>query len=323
MPLEIKWRRGVAQLHGTVANQRIRESARTRDPEIAENIRAEREARLIKAALYGAENEATFADAAVLYQQEGKRKRYLIPLIRDLGKQRLAAITPGALTSLALKLYPETQYTNSTRNTCVLKPARAVINFAHQHGLCSPMQVQGFYEAKVDRPHGDRAWIDAFRAACDVCYPAAKDPDMIGQRLKTLALMMWVTAARIGECIVLEPGHLDLDAKRGVGPPSKNGDPRIYYLTDELVHELRLLRPTCINYGRGPERVFGWARHALAQGRGEGWAAQAHPARGWAPRVRNRDGCPAGHGREDRRRHRQLEGRDRPAKALRSLGGPG
>lgn len=49
MPLKIVWRHGVAHLHGTVGRQRIRRSAKTRDPELAERIRAETEARLVKA----------------------------------------------------------------------------------------------------------------------------------------------------------------------------------------------------------------------------------------------------------------------------------
>ena len=249
MPLKVVWRDGFAHLHGTVAGKRVRRSAKTRDAEVAERIRAETESRLIKVDLYGPENEATFAEACYRYLDEGKRRRYLAPLIRHLGRQRLAAITPGALTSLAVKLYPMERYTNSTRNTCVLKPARAVINFAHQHGLCPPMKVKAFYEAQVDRPAGDRAWIDAFMAACT-------DEE---RRLRVLCLFMWVTGARIGECIKLEPDHLDLDAKRGVGPPTKNGDPRTYYLTDELVRELRTLPPRRVHYGRGSELVFGWS----------------------------------------------------------------
>jgi integrase len=68
-----------------------------------------------------------------------------------------------------------------------------------------------------------------------------------------------VTGARIGECIKLTPENLDLDLKRGVGPPAKNGDPRIYYLTDELVRELRLLVPRRTHYGHGELKVFPWS----------------------------------------------------------------
>jgi integrase len=249
MSLAVVWRNGIAYLHGTVAGRRIRESTRTRDPKLAEVIRAEREARLVRASLYGPEKEATFADAALLYQGAGKRRRYLAPLIRELGKHRLADITPGALESLALKLYPlEYGFANSTRNTNVLKPARAVINYAHRHGLCPHIRVTGFQEVRVERPAGDRAWIDAARSATG-------DP-----RMKALLLFLWVTAARKSEPILLRPVDLELDNKIARSRlPTKNGQHRIYYLTDELVAELRALKPRRIHYGRGELRVFGWA----------------------------------------------------------------
>lgn len=266
MPLKVVWRDGFAHLHGTIAGQRIRESARTRDEKIAEHVRAEREARLTKASIYGADNEATFADACVLYLKEGKRRRYTVPLIKAFGHRRLATIKPGELRAFATKIYPEAK--NSTRNTCVLKPARAIMNFASEHGLCAPMRVKGFYEAAVERPAADRAWIDAFMAA-------ATD-----RRLRVLCLFMWVTGERIGACMKLEPKHFDLDNKRGVGPPGKNGDPAIYYLTDELVREMRLLPPRRINYGRGPERIFGWADK---QGPDKPWRATC--ARAGIPRL--------------------------------------
>src|SRR5688500_9996478 len=101
MPLHIVWRGGIAQLHGTVAGQRVRRSAKTRNPGLAEQIRIETEARLLRAALYGVEAEATFADACVLYMQAGRPKRYLAPLIRRLGRRRLASIKPGDLKAVA------------------------------------------------------------------------------------------------------------------------------------------------------------------------------------------------------------------------------
>ena len=113
--------------------------------------------------------------------------------------------------------------------------------------MCAPLRIKNYYEAPVERPAADRAWIDAFRQRAD------------DHRLSVLALFMFVTAARIGEAIKLGPEHLELEKKRIVGPSGKNGDPCIYYLTDELVQEFRLLRPERIFYGEGPWRLFGWA----------------------------------------------------------------
>lgn len=245
MPLHIHWRDGIAYLHGTIGTQRIRRSARTRDPEIAERIRSETEARLVKAELYGAENEATFADAARAYLKAGKSARYTAVLIRALGKRRIASIKPGELKALAQQLYPNAK--GATRNRSVLIPARAIINYGNEIGLCGPMRVKGFYCPQVERPAADRAWVDSFMAA-------SKD-----RRLRVLCLLMYVTAARLGECIKFEPKHLDLDNKRIVGPETKNGDFGIYYLTDELVRELRMITPKHTHYGKGTVRLFGWA----------------------------------------------------------------
>jgi integrase len=262
MPLEVVWRDGVAYLHGTVEGQRIRRSAKTRDPEIAEHVRIETEARLMRAALYGPEAEATFADACVLYLSAGKPTRYVTPLLKRFGKRRLATIKPGDLKAAALALYPGASA--ATRNRSVLKPARAIINFASEAGLCPPMRVKGYYEPMVERPAADRAWIDRFMAHA------------LNQRLRVLCLFMYVTGARVGECIGLGPEHLDLDNKRAVGPPGKNGDPCIYHLTDQLVHELRQLPPRRIHYGCGPARIFGWAGN---QGPMAGWRMTCKRAR--------------------------------------------
>jgi hypothetical protein len=114
--LTIVWRNGIAQLHGTPPGQpRIRKSLRTRDPDQAEQYRVAEEARLARAAIYGAEQETTFAQAAVLYQEDkGPGQRYLRPIIEHFGDRRIATIKPGEIRALAKQLYPNAKA--STRN---------------------------------------------------------------------------------------------------------------------------------------------------------------------------------------------------------------
>jgi integrase len=92
----------------------------------------------------------------------------------------------------------------------------------------------------------DRAWIDGFRAKAS-------------QRLGALALFMYTTGARLGDAVKLEPKHVDLDAKMTV-LKTKNGDERIFYLTDEMVEVLGPLPPR-----KG--RVFGYTHNS-----GVNWA---------------------------------------------------
>jgi len=187
--------------------------------------------------------------------------------------------------ALALELYPDAK--GSTRNRSVIKPVRAIINFAADRGLCSPIKIKRFQEAKVSKKAGNRAWIEAFMAHA------------VNPRVRVLALFMWVTGARLGECIALEPQHLDLDNKRANAGKTKNGDPRVYYLTDELVRELRLLPPRRVKYGRGPLRVFGYADN---HGPDEPWRETCQ--RAGIPYLTRHEAGRHSHGTETIVRHR-------------------
>jgi integrase len=214
---------------GTVSNRRIRRSLKTRDRASAEILVSALEARLVRESVYGAENETTFADAALRYLADGRRRRYAAQLIRALGRRRLSTIKPGDIKQLAVELYPHAK--PSTRNVSVIRPASAIINHAAELGLCAPIKIKGFAEAKVIRHAVDRAWIDAFRARASL-------------RLGALALFMFTTGARLGDGVALAPEHVDLEAKRAALPRGKNGDPRVFYLTDD----------------RGAERIAATAR---------------------------------------------------------------
>lgn len=259
--LRLHQRGGIFHIRGTVAGRRIRQSTGTRDRETAERIRAETESRAHRQSLYGASHETTFADAALIYQQAGKPRRYLAPLIRKLGKRRIESITPGEIKMLAKQLYPDAKA--ATWNRSVLKPARAVINHAADMGLCHPIKIKRFPEQAVVRHAVDRAWIDAFRAGAHECLK----PDL-AQRIATLALLMFQTGARLGEAVKLEPDHLLLDQGIAILPGriTKTGADRVLYLTRELTDELRMLPPRRTHWGRGPATVFGWAHTTPVRG---------------------------------------------------------
>jgi len=251
--LRLHIRGGIYHIRGTVAGRRIRESTGTRDQETAERIRVETEARAHRVHLYGAQQEATFADAALIYQQAGKPGRYLVPIILKLGKRRLDTITAGELKALARTLYPGAKH--STLNRSVIKPARAVINFAAESGMCHPIRVKRFKEASVIRHAVDRDWIDAFRSGAQSCLRAD-----VADRISAAALLMFTTGMRLGEVVALAPGHLDLAHRRIELPTTitKTDEPRIVWLTQEVADELARLPAKLTHYGRGRPSVFGW-----------------------------------------------------------------
>jgi hypothetical protein len=171
---------GVYYLTGTINGRRIRQSLETRDSEVARRRGAEEQGRIERTELYGPEQEATFADACILYldpdeNPEVPERHFLEPIIKEIGKHRLAKITPNAVKALAPKLYPGAK--PQTWNRQVIKPVRAVINLAHENGMCSPIRIKGFQEKdKKPRRAIDRVWIDAFMKAAI----QANQPRLVG-----------------------------------------------------------------------------------------------------------------------------------------------
>jgi hypothetical protein len=164
MPLKIIWREGVAYIHGSINAKRIRKSLGTRDPKIAAARKAEEEARLQRAAIYGVEHEATFAEACIQYlEHQAPARHYLTPILKELGNVKLANIRAGQVRALAKKLYPGCK--PQTWNRQVIAPISAVMNHAHDLGLCPPIRIKRFApQDETIKRAIDREWIDRFRA---------------------------------------------------------------------------------------------------------------------------------------------------------------
>lgn len=266
MPLKITWRNGFAYLSGTVNGQRIRKSLGTSDPRSAEEERAAQEAKLRRIALYGPEAEATFGDAVLEWRKLGKKERgnskiadLLIPIVKSIGKYKLRDIKPAMVKTLAKRLYPDVK--PQTLNRYVLVPVSAVINNAHEHGLCHPIKIKRFKaEDARKRVAVDRAWIDRFRVAALEHY--SDDYEGLGQRIGAYALFMFTTAARPIEAVALTRECFSFADRVGRSRyPTKNGEYREYYLTEEVAAELASLPAVSIAKGRhaGELRLFGWS----------------------------------------------------------------
>jgi integrase len=232
-------------LSGTVAGVRIRESTGTDQRRVAEEVRAKREAELIREHHFGAGQKITIGQAVHVYLDAGHSGRFLTPIIEAIGERRIADLTPGEIRDLAVRLYPEAKA--STRNRQVIAPVVAVVNCAADRGLCQPLRVKRFKEAKVQTTSVDRDWIDTFRAAASNDW------------IRALALFMFTSGARLGEALSLTPSDVDLRGRAARVRRTKNGDPHDYLLTPEMAEELAGLEP---RYGR----VFGYTqrRHLYA-----------------------------------------------------------
>jgi integrase len=242
MPLKLKQRNGTWYIDGTINGQRVRQSTRTRDREAALRIAAEAEAKGQRIALYGADAEVTFADAALIYLQDGKPGRFLEPLIAKIGGVKLKQISAGEVRALAKRLYPTA--TPATWNRQALTPVQAVINHAAEYNLCSVIRVTRFKEADVARVACDWKWITAFRESA------------VNPHIAALCHFMFTTGARVSEALNVEVHEVDFEKAVIKLWQGKVGKWRDAYLTDSMALEIYQLEPKQVKNGEW--RVFGY-----------------------------------------------------------------
>lgn len=240
--LKIKTRGGVCYAVGSVAGQRVRQSLGTRDPAIAEELRAQLEAKLWKRHSYGEEAVRTFDDAALSYQEAGGDSAYLAPIIKHFRGKLLGKIKPEDVREAARKIKPLAKA--STRNRHVIVPARAVINHAAAKGWCSHIRVEAFPVAQPRRRSVDRDWLDAFVARADA--------DGL-PHLAACAMFMWQNGVRVSEAARVLPDHLELRKHVVVLGKTKTGEWRVRHITRELA--IRIAKLTLVE----GEPVFGYA----------------------------------------------------------------
>jgi len=225
--LKVHWRHGIAYAAGTVAGNRVRESLGTRDKALAEELRAQLEARLWKRRAYGEEAVRTFDEAVEAYVKAGGENLFLHPLLEHFKGRVLGTIKPGEIHNAARTIYPDRK--PATWNRQAIVPARAVINHAAGLGWCAPLKVKQFAVDGVRRQAADRAWLDAFLTRADI----DKLP-----HLGAAVLFMWQTGARISETVRVLPEHVDLHERIVWLEKTKIGKWEPAHVTHELVVRL-------------------------------------------------------------------------------------
>ncbi|MEM7523540.1 MAG: tyrosine-type recombinase/integrase [Pseudomonadota bacterium] len=267
MPLTIYKRRGVYWVRGRIdyrgrpITDYYRESTGAPSEEGAEAwVELETERR-IRAHLLGDAAAATFADAVALYDAPGAEAAYLLKVIDHLGDRPLASISPAEIRALAKRLYPKASTDTWTRQ--VVSPIRAVINAAHDRGLCPPIKVRAYTAAErvaQDKARGkmsrqrrtpaSRDWIERFMGAADPHNAA-------------MAAFMFETGARIGQVVEIRPEHLRLETREVYLPSSKAAGAQWVAISAALAKRLARLRPVAPidtkRKRRLEPRVFGYA----------------------------------------------------------------
>lgn len=272
---KVWWAKGRVELNGRPISRYVRESTGSSDESGARDWIVERTDRECRRALIGEEHRPlTFNDAVLLYADpEPQMAKALIPLIEELGDRLVRDITPSAIRGLGKTLYPN-NCTDHWRRW-VITPARAVINNAHDHlgARCPPIKVKGYSEderiaqdkarkkaSRIERRPGDWEWLLRFR-------------EHAAPRPAALALLMYVTGARVGQAIRMHPEHhLDLQHSRICIPGAKGSDDRWITVPLEVVVELANLK------ARTPRR---WKRNDKRNLRVFGYASSCGPLKAW------------------------------------------
>lgn len=235
-------RDGVFYAYGTVAGQRIRKSLGTRDAKVAEELRADFEAKLWKRRAYGEQAVRTFEEAVMSYLEADGERTYLEPLLRLFRGRVLGTIKPEEIRQAARTLGPKKKA--STRNRQVIVPACAVINHAAEAGWCAKISVARFPVERPKRVTVDRGWIDGFLGQAD--------RDGL-QHLAAAVLFMWQTGTRVSETARVLPEHLDLRKREVLLEVTKTSQWERRHLSREL-----MIRIANLPKAEG-EPLFGYA----------------------------------------------------------------
>lgn len=234
------YRRGkVYWLRGTLAGRRIHRSTGTTDRPLAEQIRADAEAREWKRHIYGPEAVLTFAQAVILYVDAGKSSRFLTPVLAHFKDAPIKDIKPGSIRQAAVTLYPNAG--PATRNRQVISPAQAVINHAAEAGLCQPIRVKRFTVQKTEKQHATLPWVESFSSAANPSIAA-------------LAWFMFLTGARISSALKLTWADVELTSGTALLRKPKGQDDVRVHLPPMLVAMLANLEGD----KAGWQKVFGY-----------------------------------------------------------------
>lgn len=258
MPLRLSRRPGSPYfwITGTVRGQRVRESAGTDNPDLAEEARSAREASLYRAAVHGARQPVTFAAAAESYiVHAGPHSPATLARLRRLAlaigpRALLDSIDQGRIDTLAGKLLRPASG-QATRLREITTPLRAILSHAARRGWCDAPALEA-----PPPPPARTEWLRP--AEADTLATAA------AAHLRPLIVFLIATGARLGEALALQWPDVDLAHARATLRHTKNGAdrhldlcPRAVAALAELPHRIGPVFRTRAGRPYAPRRAQG------------------------------------------------------------------
>ena len=195
---------GIWYMRGTVGDVRVHESTKTHSRDHAEHLAAAKTKELMDAKVHGKAVTSTFEDAVAGYRAskgssaDNSLTRYIDRLVKHFGKTKIKDIDEATVHAYALTTYPNN--TNTSHNTIVIAPMRAVIRHAAKRKLCNRPDISNFPDdSKIVGGHGDE-FVSEF---IDKCHCP---------ELRALVALMTTTAVRCVEALRIEKSQVDHEA---------------------------------------------------------------------------------------------------------------
>lgn len=170
--------------------------------------------------------EPTFLSAAVTYMQSTSQRRYIATLIKHFGETPLADMTQDAIDKAALAI--AAHVVPATRTKYVYAPVSAIMHLA-LGDKCPPIK---HTHGGKGKERTDFMWPDDAFAVID-------EADKIDPELGTYLLVLLYTGIRKSEGLALLPQDIRPDELTAWLKTSKNEDPRMLRLREDLAERLR------------------------------------------------------------------------------------
>lgn len=212
------------RVRGTEHGVYVDKSTGVSDRKVAQRILNEWKAEAQRQAIAGPAKRTTFAEAAISYMEAGGEKRFLAPLLKQLGNGLLVDIGQSDVDAAAATLYPNA--TPATRNRQVYSPLSAILKHA---GIEKPFK----------RPKGSQgtprlAWLRPEEA-----MRLLEASESVDARFGALCTFLLYTGCRLSEALRLKWSDVNIEESFAYVGRTKNGDPRAVYLPVSVVTAVR------------------------------------------------------------------------------------
>ncbi|MGO9544429.1 MAG: tyrosine-type recombinase/integrase [Rhodomicrobium sp.] len=172
-----------------------------------------------------AATERLFGQALAAYEAQTKDKRFLLPLLDEIGTMPLSEVTQEVVDNLAAKLYPRA--TAATRNRQVYTPVGAILKMAETPDYRPP---------RLKRPKG------YLPPSNFVAPPKDWWKRVIEVSEPNLAAILWfwrLIGRRTTEACQIKPEHVDRDTWRVEVWDGKGKQKIMTTLPEEVIEQLR------------------------------------------------------------------------------------